>query len=178
MVRTAVIPMLFVVSGQTMRLTSHDFHMLQTHDSFPLRRSHGVSVVHRNQSLYIYRSKLCERVGEGGTEFQFWLPRIQTLCRGCTIDIVYAESESKVNSVGKVGNKGVLGSKTWFLASKWAKMTDFTDFDHRFGIRIKNWTTLILGSNFDFWVEIFLSVVEFFEKLTVRFVTFDIEHPA
>ena len=82
-----------------------------------------------------------------------------------------------VNSIEKFENQGVLASKTWFLASKWVKITDLTDFDHRFGIRIENWTTLILGSNFDFWVEIFLSVVEFFEKLTLRFVTFEIEHP-
>ena len=82
-----------------------------------------------------------------------------------------------INSIEKFENQGVLASKTWFLASKWAKMTVFTNFDHRFGIRIENWTTLILGSNFDFWVEIFLSVVEFFEKLTLRFVTFEIEHP-
>ena len=82
-----------------------------------------------------------------------------------------------VNSVGKVKTKGVLASKTWFLASKWVKITDLTDFDHRFGIRIENWTTLILESNFDFWVEIFLSVVELIEKLTLRFGTLEIEHP-
>ena len=83
-----------------------------------------------------------------------------------------------VNLIEKVENQGVLAPKTWFLASKWVKIADLTDFDHRFGIRIENWTTLILGSNFDFWVEISsnLSVVEFFEQLTLRFVTFEIEH--
>ena len=63
-----------------------------------------------------------------------------------------------VNSVGKVKNKGVLASKTWFLASKVVKMIDLTGFDHRFGFRIENWTKKILVSNYDFWVENFLSV--------------------
>ena len=64
------------------------------------------------------------------------------------------------------------------MASKWVKIIDLTDLDHRFGFRIKNWTKKILGSNFDFWVENFLSVVEFLEKLTLKSVTLEIEVPA
>ena len=83
-----------------------------------------------------------------------------------------------VNSVDKVENHKALAPKTWFLASKWVKITDLTDFDHRFGFRIENWTKEILGSNYDFWVENFPSVVEFLEKLTLKFVIPEIEVPA
>ena len=49
----------------------------------------------------------------------------------------------------------VLGAKTpLFLTFP----TELTNFDLRFGISVKNWATLILVSNFDFWVENFLSV--------------------
>ena len=50
-----------------------------------------------------------------------------------------------VNSVGKVKNKGVLGSKTWFLAPKWVKNDVLTTFGCRFGFRIKNWTSWLVG---------------------------------
>ena len=44
---------------------------------------------------------------------------------------------------------------------------ELTNFNLRFGISVKNWATLILVSNFDFWVENFLSVdAENLEKWT------------
>ena len=96
-VRTAVIPMTSVVSGQMIRTTSHEFHILQTHYSFPFRRSHGVCVVRCDQS------HLYTRVSGVGGVPKFGIRHEEQIL------VLSPNLRSKlVNSVGKVKNKGVL----------------------------------------------------------------------
>ena len=95
-VRTAVISMTSVVSAQMIRTTSHEFHILQTHYSFPFRRSHGVCVVRCDQS------HLYTRVSGGGSRNSEFDTKNKFL-------VLSPNHRSKlVNSVGKVKNKGVL----------------------------------------------------------------------
>ena len=96
MVRTAAIPMTFVVSAQVIRITSHEFHILQTHDSFPFRRSHGICVVRCDES------RLYSRVRGGGSRNSEFATRNKFLVLSPTL------RSKLVNSVAKAKNKGVL----------------------------------------------------------------------